>query len=234
MFRNLPESGHKSKRRAGVMAVSFTLHYGLLLGAIVVSAKPAIQAASGPRVVKINLIEPKPEPAPEPKPVDRVAPPPPKTTIDVVAPVTIPSVLPEINLGNRVTPSDWQPRPIAPPPGTLGGKGSGIDNPEEPLGGIWKERDVEIAATFLPNSPSPEYPDILRRAGVEGEALVQFVVDSTGKADMTTFRVLHATHSLFADAVRNVLPRVRFSPAQVGNRRVRQLAEQVFGFSIRR
>jgi outer membrane biosynthesis protein TonB len=34
-----------------------------------------------------------------------------------------------------------------------------------------------------PNSATPSYPDILRQAGVEGEALVSFVVDTTGRVD---------------------------------------------------
>jgi protein TonB len=83
-----------------------------------------------------------------------------------------------------------------------------------------------------PNSPTPQYPDILRQAGVEGEALVSFVVDTTGRADVASFKVIRATHELFATAVKNALPRMRFIPAEVGDRKVRQLVQQPFSFAI--
>ena len=38
---------------------------------------------------------------------------------------------------------------------------------------------------------------MLRSANVEGEVLAQFVVDTTGRADMSTFKVLKSTHELF-------------------------------------
>lgn len=83
-----------------------------------------------------------------------------------------------------------------------------------------------------PNSPTPQYPDILRQAGVEGEALVSFVVDTTGRADVSSFKVIRATHDLFATAVKNALPRMRFIPAEVGDKKVRQLVQQPFSFAI--
>jgi protein TonB len=91
---------------------------------------------------------------------------------------------------------------------------------------------VEKPAAQAPNSATPVYPDILRQAGVEGEALVSFVVDTSGRVDLATFKVVRATHDLFASAVRNALPRMRFIPATVGDRRVRQLVQQPFSFAI--
>lgn len=61
-------------------------------------------------------------------------------------------------------------------------------------------------------SPGPRYPDILRQAGVGGEARVRYVVDTVGRALVSSFEVLRSTHPLFATAVRNSVPGQRFEP----------------------
>lgn len=77
------------------------------------------------------------------------------------------------------------------------------------------------------------YPEKLRNQQVEGEVLAQFVVDTTGEAILDTFHVLRTTHLEFADAVRAGLPAMRFNPAELGGRRVKQLVQQPFTFSLR-
>jgi protein TonB len=80
---------------------------------------------------------------------------------------------------------------------------------------------------------APAYPDALRRAGVEGEVLVTFVVDTLGLADLSTFAVIRSTHTLFTQAVRAAIGRQRFTPATIGTRTVRQLVQQPYSFAIR-
>ena len=50
------------------------------------------------------------------------------------------------------------------------------------------EFQVEQAVHPTAGSPAPRYPDMLRSAGVDGMVLIQFVVDTTGHPDMTTFK----------------------------------------------
>ena len=83
----------------------------------------------------------------------------------------------------------------------------------------------------MPGNPSPRYPDLLRDAGVDGEVLAQFVVDTTGRADMLTFKVLKSTHDLFTATVRASLPNMTFFPAEVGHKKVKQLIQMPFEFS---
>jgi periplasmic protein TonB len=97
----------------------------------------------------------------------------------------------------------------------------------------WSATDVERMAVPLEDNPRPRYPFSLLSMGVEGNVVVQFVVDSTGKADMRSLRIVRSTHELFARAVRAVLPRLRFLPAEVGGNRVDVLVEQPFQFSVR-
>ena len=49
---------------------------------------------------------------------------------------------------------------------------------------------------------------------------------------MASFKVIRTTHELFATAVKNALPRMRFIPAEVGDKKVRQLVQQPFSFAI--
>ena len=98
--------------------------------------------------------------------------------------------------------------------------------------GVLHESQVEKPVTLATGSPAPRYPDILRQAGVSGEALVSFIVNEGGTADVASFKVIRSTHELFATTVRKTLPEMRFVPAEVGGRKVKQLVEQPFTFSI--
>ena len=98
---------------------------------------------------------------------------------------------------------------------------------------VYFEFQVEKQARELPGSPSPEYPAMLRSAKVEGEVLAQFVVDTLGRVEPGTFKVLKTTHELFTQAVRDVLPSLQFSPAEVGGRKVRQLVQIPFPFVLK-
>ncbi len=55
--------------------------------------------------------------------------------------------------------------------------------------------------------------------------IAQFVVDTSGRVDMSTFRTVRATDELFVRSVRRALSEWRFRPAEAGGRRVRQLVE---------
>lgn len=94
------------------------------------------------------------------------------------------------------------------------------------------EFQVEKPVTRASGSENPRYPEILRQAGVEGEVLASFVVDETGAADPTSFKAIRSTHELFTAAVKQALPTMRFVPAEVGGRKVKQLVQQPFTFSI--
>ena len=59
---------------------------------------------------------------------------------------------------------------------------------------------------------APHYPDVLKATKLNGEVLAQFIVDTTGRADMSSFKVLRSTHDLFTQAVRAVLPPIASGP----------------------
>lgn len=97
---------------------------------------------------------------------------------------------------------------------------------------IYSSDDVDTAVTRDPTSDGPHYPDALRAKGVQGEVLVEFTVDTAGHADTATFTVVETTHPLFADAVREALPLMRFTPAVAHGRHVRQLVRLPMKFKL--
>lgn len=90
----------------------------------------------------------------------------------------------------------------------------------------------DAQVTIAPGSQAPRYPEILKQAGVSGETVVQFVVDTTGLPIPSTLKVVRSGHALFTKAVQNALPGLRFHPARVGARNVKQLAQMVYHFEV--
>jgi TonB family protein len=121
-----------------------------------------------------------------------------------------------------------RPEPLAP--------GASLQpKPEPTIADVSKpfhEYQVESKASMKGDSPTPKYPDLLPQAGVEGEVLVSFVVDESGAADQASFKVIRATHELFATAVKAALPAMRFVPAQIGGKNVKQFVEAPFTFTL--
>jgi TonB family protein len=79
---------------------------------------------------------------------------------------------------------------------------------------------------------APKYPAELRAANIEGDVLAQFTVDTTGAPVLATFKVLKSSHDQFTKAVLEALPDMRFNPALVGGRPVKQLVQMPFTFNL--
>ena len=91
---------------------------------------------------------------------------------------------------------------------------------------------VDSAATRDPASAAPAYPPTLLAQGIQGSVDAQYVVDTSGAADSASLRIIASTHPDFTAAVRAALPGMRFTPARIGDQKVRQLVEQEFTFRI--
>jgi len=81
------------------------------------------------------------------------------------------------------------------------------------------------------NAP-PRYPLVLERSRVNGEVIAQFVVDSAGRVDMRTFRIVRTSNDLFSASLQSVLPSWRFLPARAGGRRVSQVVQLPVQFAV--
>jgi protein TonB len=99
---------------------------------------------------------------------------------------------------------------------------------------VYSELDVDVPADVKPPTARPRYPEALRADGIEGEVIAEWVVDTLGRPEVRSFRVIRSTHRYFAEAVREVLPRMRFLPAEKNGHKVRQIVRQPFSFTISR
>jgi protein TonB len=74
------------------------------------------------------------------------------------------------------------------------------------------------------------YPAELKAAGITGSLIAQYVVDATGRVNVSSFKVLNDADPRFAAAVKAALATWQFEPATVGGRKVSQLVQQEFIF----
>ena len=232
MFTTLVESRPVRKRSTRGALASMLVHGTVIASAVALTRPNPGNATSEPdRVVAptyVNVTPPVPStPAPrtpqaaqpELPAVPRtivIAPDlaPPNLTFDIASPVTSHDQI-DVGVSSiRTGPT----RPDTPGPGS---------------GDIVDVDAVERAPHMLGNAPAPHYPAALREAGVDGNVVLRFVIDTLGRAEADGVVILQATHPLFADAVKNVLGRYRFRPGEVGSRKVRTMVQQSFTFTLR-
>ncbi|MDB4887703.1 MAG: TonB family protein [Gemmatimonadetes bacterium] len=126
------------------------------------------------------------------------------------------------------------PAPVAtraPMPNVVAQPDTG-EGPKKVANDTYFEFQVEKQVRQIPGTGQVIYPPELKAAGVKGEVLAQFVVDTTGAVIPSTYKVLMSSHGQFTDAVRAALAMLRFEPARVGGRAVKQLVQQPFTFSL--
>ena len=98
---------------------------------------------------------------------------------------------------------------------------------------VYLEFQVERPAEGAPGGCYPAMPKRVNSDGSQhGEVLVEFVVDTVGRADTASLKMLKATHPELGQAVRKAIPCMRFRPAAIDGRPVRQLVQQSFGFKL--
>jgi protein TonB len=236
MLNNLLESKAKKQKRLGGSITSIIVHAVGVVALVWVTANAGIKNEK-PKEEKVDFVEVKkdepkpPEPDKPPPPPDAtVAPPPPKGFQVLSAPIEIPNVIPDIDLSKKVTDeADFSGKGVAGgvAKGVEGGKGP-IPQGDQPFFDFQVEKPVVAA----PGSQGPNYPDMLRSNGIEGQVLAQFVVDTTGRADMATFKALKSDNDQFTNAVKTALQKMRFLPAEIGGKKVKQLVQQPFVFSL--
>jgi TonB family protein len=97
---------------------------------------------------------------------------------------------------------------------------------------VYVESELDRPVVRDASSAAPEYPASLEKDGIEGYVVVQFDVDTLGRADTASFHIISVSHIAFADAVLAALPGMRFSPAELGGHHVPQRVTQSFKFVI--
>jgi protein TonB len=234
MLNVLLESRAPRTRRAGGTLASTLVHAAIVSGAIaltvpgpmvagpatidpVIPVHPFVPATAGsrdrPRPARPDVVAPN---GPTLPPLDDIW-----TDIPPIDPGEIVTTPTRDDLGPGVG--------AAAPSGQSGELGGPIGSGDGPL----NQRYVDRTPRLLPGSPEPHFPDALRARNQTGRVVVQFVVDTLGRAEQNDLKIIEASDPAFADAVRSVLPRYRFTPGEAGGRKVRTVVQLPFDFALR-
>lgn len=93
---------------------------------------------------------------------------------------------------------------------------------------------LDQQAAIAPGAVGPAYPPTLRAAGVQGSVVAQVIINADGTADMQSLKVLRSPDPLFTESVKTALAQMKFTPATVKGRAVRQLMQLPFEFSLQK
>ncbi len=232
MLNILLESRAGRARHRGGTSVSFVIHGGLILIAVVTTGngKPASADNRPERTIPIYAPAPVERWRGAQGTASRRQERPSMIHPTIRVPSVILAVIPPVDVV-RASPivEDWRPaNPLGVP--TFGRRTTGRATAAE----IPFATAVEKPAVALDGNPAPRYPDALRRVGIEGTVVIQVVVDRTGMLDTATAKVVSSDHPLFAEAVIAVLPKLRFLPAETGGATVKMWVIIPFNFEVRR
>lgn len=104
-----------------------------------------------------------------------------------------------------------------------------------PLGSpdhIYEMNELDRPASVIFRGAPTPYPESMRKLGTPGEVTMSFVIDTDGRAEMNSVRVVSATASAFVDAARQTLATMRFTAAESQGRKVRSRVAQTFTFAV--
>lgn len=231
MLNVLLESRAPRARRVRSTMASALVHATLIAGAVALTMPGPVKATPAPARDAVYIIPPPRSDHPaRPRtttsssnaPVERWHVP----TIEV--PTLPPTSVPPIDVGPSVPTDDV----------VIGGRGVATTSPIGEGSGpgtgatAVDERFVDRAPRLLGGAAEPSYPASLRQAGVQGRVVVQFVVDTLGRAELAELQVIETAHPLFVDAVRSALARYRFSVGEAAGRKVRTRVQIPFEFAL--
>jgi periplasmic protein TonB len=232
MLDVLLESRAPRTRRVGSTIASALLHAGLIAGAVAltmpgpVDGKPAPVQSDTIRFVRTSAPPRTTPTAPRPAESGSTAP---ARFPTIPAPDVVPTTLPRIDIGPALPPDQVvigapgvrTTAPLGADDGSLLGAGSVMD-----------ERLVDRAPRLSGRIIEPRYPAPLREAGIQGRVVVQFVVDTLGRAELDALQVVETPHPQFVESVRAALSRYRFTVGEAAGRKVRTRVQMPFEFAL--
>ena len=231
MFDNLVVSRPQKrtlKERLPSTMFSVVLHGGLIYAGVVLTmnaTEDSAKAVTDTTLVFIQPEQPKEPPPPQLATLD----PPPKGFQTLSAPIDIPTEIPPIDLKEKFDPRDYSGV------GQEGGVSTGVVGGTGPvdLNQVFQEAVVDEIPEKLAG-PLPNYPAMLREAGIEGTVLYEVVIDTTGHPEVNSLRIVSSPHRQFSDEARNALLKTIFRPGRVRGHPVRVLVHVPFKFGLGR
>lgn len=231
MFARLLESRTNGERSLWGALLSTIAHTTAIAVAVFATAQARVGDPPAPEI--LHWIEPR---VSRPSAPSTPIAPPSATDRQPPAPAPVPLIVDRIDV--VIPPVDLTPSLPAPAPAIVSSGGNDGSQPD-PASGIESNApltvdQVERQVHLRPGSSPPRYPSSLRIAGVEGQVIALFVVSEAGRVEPATVRFTRSDNPLFEDAARDALRQMRFSPAEAGGRKVRQLVQMPFVFTLAR
>jgi TonB family protein len=134
----------------------------------------------------------------------------------LVFPDTVPTTIPSFDPNERLDPRRF------------GAVGPDVSPPEDfgprsvPAAAVFVEAVVDEAPEAL-SFPPIEYPRALLEARIAGTVLLEAVIDTTGRVEPESVRVIRTTHRAFEVPARDAMRRALFRAGRVRGQRVRVL-----------
>lgn len=206
---------------------SFLIHGGFLWGGeLFKKAKSAMSAKEADTSVEVMVMPPQEQDTPE-------------VTPDTAHEVDLSDLAPpsQMDVASASVDSAFTQQ-IQPPPPPRINKGGIIAIPSGPpssaigkgLANVFDvaNLDQRPEPRFQPN---PKYPLNLKRAGITGSVVVQFIVDTAG--DVRDAVAVRSTHREFETPAVEVIMKSKFRPGKKGNAVVNSRLEQEIEFSLK-
>lgn len=214
-----PQTKGAWRRRLGGSSFSLIVHTVLLTAAVVVTKGSGV-TNNGP-TTDTNMVYLKQEEEKPPEP--EAPPPPPKGFQTLMAPVSIPTSIPPINLNETFDPRNFTGV------GVEMGTAKGVENMD--LTQVFIEAVVDEPPERI-SFPQPDYPRMLLEARIEGQVVLEAVIDTTGHAEPPSIKVISSTNRAFEAPARDALRRALFRPGRVRGQPVRVLVHLPLRFVI--
>jgi protein TonB len=228
MLETLLESKSRNRRSSGGAIASVTAHTALIAAALYATAQARVEPSRSPETVRpIYFPNPSVPAIKSPNTIPSTRPN--EHRLIFVAP-NLDIKVPAVDITGIVSKQEDFGRSLIGPAGSSGGGETGAGSGDTPF----RADQVEKQVAVVPGSRAPRYPELLRSSGVEGQVTAVFVVDELGRAEVESIRFVRSDNRLFEDAVKEALRRMRFIPAEVGGRKVRQLVQMPFVFTLAR
>lgn len=211
----------RRRRGTGLLggAASFAIHTSIILA--LVYATLSARQGDAPLQYDTTLVLLAPE-------AEHATPAPPALNLrvqgfqTVTIPEVIPAVLPQIELQQHFDPRDFTGI------GTEGGVAHGIS----PAPGEVLSESMVDEIPLLLAAPTPEYPSLLRQAGIGGRVTLQAVLDTTGRVEPGSIRLLEAPAPGFERSSRQWMLKAVFRPARLRGRAVRVMVRVPLDYTL--
>lgn len=234
MFNKLVASDSRAgkirKTAPGGYLGSLVIHSLLITAAAY--AQLTAEPASAEEEEEVTFVEIEPEAPQEPEPPPPEVAPPPQGFQELLAPIDIPSIIPDIGDQVAIDVSDFSGV------GEVAGI-SGIIPMDEAVRDTFAfDIGVLEAIPALANQQQVvsimerSYPRLLLNAGIGGTVTLQFVIENDGTIEEETVRIIDATHEEFRAAAVQAIQAFRFTPGRYRGENVRVLIQMPLTWQV--